>query len=279
MTTVTEDLDLPDGTDPSSVSVALQLWGDGAAVTGYEQTTMKTIGGVARTSGTPWSITGVVGNSAIDAPVGTVYKLTRTWPGLRDPLVDYLSVPATGGPYRVDQILTDPPAAVTSSALSLHAVDTALHGAGQELFCVESGNNFGPSGVGTTWLDVTGLSATVTIPSRPFVLEVDLPVIILPAATTAWADARLVFGATPTQLTANKRLGQAVEASVLEKILHLPLKCRVPNLLHTPTPGSQVTYKVQFRGSAANNPGVTEFSVAPNPFGQVDLVQFRGYTT
>lgn len=133
MTTITEDLDLPDGTDPQLVKVSLELWGAGAPVTGYEQGSGKTIAGAAYASGAPWSITNVVGNSAIDAPAGTVYRLTRTWPGLLEPLVDFLDVPAGSGTFRVDEILTDPPAAVESSALGIHARDTIagptqLHG-------------------------------------------------------------------------------------------------------------------------------------------------------
>jgi hypothetical protein len=169
MTTITEDIDLPDGTDPSSVCVSLQLWGATVPVTGSEQGTGKSIAGVARATGTPWTISNVVGNTAIDAPTGTVYKLTRTWPGLRDPLIDYITVPATGGPYRVDQILTTAPAAVDPSGLAAHAANALLHGGGQLLGYADRATSFPVTSTSPT--DVTGLTITFVVPPGPFVLE------------------------------------------------------------------------------------------------------------
>lgn len=290
MPTVSEQASLPADVDPTRCTVELQLYQadrtplkeardtvTGDTIVGH---CVVALDGASLQSPSPgaWSLP-LAGNAGL-TPTGSVWGRR-----LRGPRIDpdstrsYATVATTGGPFQWKVIETDPPAAIDPAGLAAHAALTSQHGAGQELFCVETTNNFGPAGIGTTFLDVPGLSATVTIPARPFVLEVDLPIIILPAAATAWADARIVFGAGPTQITANKRQGQAVEASVLEKILHLPVKCRIPNNLHTPTAGSQVTYKVQFRGSAAYSAGVTEFSVAPNPFGAVDIVQFRGYTT
>lgn len=124
MTTLTEDIELPGGIDPATVTVRLELWGDGEPVTGYETSTGKTIAGPLQRTGNPWSIANVVGNADIDQPAGTVYRVVRTWPGLREPLVDYLDVPISGT-VRVDQCLADPPGAIESSALALHK--TYLH--------------------------------------------------------------------------------------------------------------------------------------------------------
>src|SRR5688500_18652890 len=74
----------------------LDLWdgtpGDGVAA-GVRR------GGPAYAGGAAWSIPNVAAHTAI-GPAATVYRVTRTWPGLDDPLVDYISMPASGGPYR-----------------------------------------------------------------------------------------------------------------------------------------------------------------------------------
>jgi hypothetical protein len=106
MPTLTEDIDLPGGVEPGSVRASLQLWGDGAPIAGYASST--TIAGRTTVDGPTWTIPDVVGNVAIE-PAGTVYRVERTWSGLKTPLVDYISMPTTGGPYRVDELLTDPP--------------------------------------------------------------------------------------------------------------------------------------------------------------------------
>jgi lysophospholipase L1-like esterase len=117
MPALTEDLDLPGNVDPDDVKVTLQLWGDGQPVTGFVDST--TVAGKRRTEGASWSITDVVGNDDI-IPTGTVYRVERTWPGLRDPLVDFIEMPTTGTTWRVDEVLTDEPATIESSALALH---------------------------------------------------------------------------------------------------------------------------------------------------------------
>lgn len=119
MPTLTEDIDLPGGVEPSTVSVTVQLWGDGEPVTGFELTSDTTIAGPYRAKGNPWTVD-LVGNADIDAPAGTVYRVERTWPGLTEPLVDYVDMPTSAGTYVLGDHLTDPPAAVESSALSVH---------------------------------------------------------------------------------------------------------------------------------------------------------------
>src|SRR5687767_7908773 len=105
MPTLQETINVPGAVAADDVTVTLELWdgtpGDGVAA-GVR------IGGPAYAYGASWSITNVVANTAIE-PAGTVYRATRTWPGLDDPLADYISMPASGGPYRVDELLTDPP--------------------------------------------------------------------------------------------------------------------------------------------------------------------------
>lgn len=106
MPTVQEDIDLPGGVDPEDVIGTLTLWGAGVPASGIAGTTR--IHGPRRFTGASWSIDNVVGNTAIE-PSGTVYRVERTWPGLDDPLVHYISVPSSGGPYQVEELLADPP--------------------------------------------------------------------------------------------------------------------------------------------------------------------------
>lgn len=109
MTTLTEDIDLPGGTDPAGVVVRIQLWTTDGPGTGYDTSAGRTIGGEHVITGNPWSVTNLVGNVDIELPGGTVYRIVRAWPGLSEPLVEYVTVP-TSGTWRVDQVLTTPPA-------------------------------------------------------------------------------------------------------------------------------------------------------------------------
>lgn len=119
MPTLTETIKLPGGVDPSKVTATLQLWAVGESTHGFEGGI--SIGGARIATGNPWTITNVVGNDDPDLlPQGTVYRVERTWPGLKKPLVDFVEMPSTGGPYRVDQVLADEPATIESSALTLH---------------------------------------------------------------------------------------------------------------------------------------------------------------
>lgn len=60
----------------------------------------------------------LVPNSLI-SPSGTAYRIERTTSD-GDVAVSCISVPASGGPYNVSQLLIDPPGAIEDSALALH---------------------------------------------------------------------------------------------------------------------------------------------------------------
>ena len=126
MPTLTEEIELPGGVNPDDVRVTVELWGVDQPETGFDSGV--TIGGARRVEGNPWTVTDLVGNAAIDAPAGTVYRVTRTWPGLKQPLVDYVEMPTTGGPYDVGEVLADPPGSIETAALSLHIASMTAHG-------------------------------------------------------------------------------------------------------------------------------------------------------
>lgn len=120
MTQVTEDLDLPSGVDPANVVVTVYLAGeDGAALPeAYNASTGKTIVGRHRlnpaTDGT-WSLE-LDPNEDL-TPTGTVWA--RTVSVAQPGGSPFATVPATGGPYRWDQILASPPGALTPAALTV----------------------------------------------------------------------------------------------------------------------------------------------------------------
>lgn len=165
MPTLTETLELPGSVDPQDVTVVVELWGDGAALHGFDA---NTIGGKLRTAGASWSIDDIVGNADI-IPAGTVYRVERWWPGLRAPLVDFIEMPTTGTTWRVDQLLVDEPATSESAALALHAADTDLHGGGLQLFAAHKSDGLFAT-TSTAPVPVTGWSGSMTVPARAFVV-------------------------------------------------------------------------------------------------------------
>jgi len=117
MTTVNETVNLPgaalaNATGQVNVSVALY---DGAnVVKGFHATSGTTIVSprtVQLDGSAAWSMN-LKPNSEI-TPANTVYR--RIIEGPNFAFTDYITVPASGGPYRVDQILTSPPVVVPSS--------------------------------------------------------------------------------------------------------------------------------------------------------------------
>lgn len=117
MTTVTEDLDLPGGVEPTNVVVTVYLAGEGGAALpeAFNQSTGKTIVGRHKLNpaadGT-WSLELDPNGDLI--PEGTVWARTVSvaQPG-GSPLA---TVPASG-PVRWDEILADPPGALATAAL------------------------------------------------------------------------------------------------------------------------------------------------------------------
>lgn len=118
MTTITEVLDQPDGKTPRGVEVYFQLAGtDGVPIAGFVGTT-SIVGKVSpKVNGAGAYTIDLTGNDDI-TPSGTRWKRTVKLPSGPNPDPEYLDVPTTGGPYRVDEVLDEAPASVASSALS-----------------------------------------------------------------------------------------------------------------------------------------------------------------
>ena len=128
MPVVTETLDLPGGGSPTA-TVTITLVGEGGLpVEGFHSAGDVTIVGRLQPTVTAgaWSVT-LVANSLI-VPSGTVYR--RTVEGRGFGAADYFSVPATGGPYVLEDLLTEAPASIaTSTYAALAARVTALEAA------------------------------------------------------------------------------------------------------------------------------------------------------
>lgn len=137
MPTLTEDIKLPGNVNPATVKVTVELWGDDEPVTGFETTAGTSIAGPRRVTGNPWSVENLVGNEDIELPTGTVYRVHRTWPGLREPLVDYVTIPSGGGPFKVGDRLVDPPGSLltagATAAVAAQASRSALESLGAQV--------------------------------------------------------------------------------------------------------------------------------------------------
>lgn len=242
---VTENIDLPSGVEPTLTTVELQLVGSGGAPLSeaYDQGAQRTVVGLHRVrldSTGAWSLN-LNPNSAL-IPAGTVWRRSAYD---RDRVVQTSSlglVPATGGPYRWDQILANPPGALADSALAAHAADLTLHGGGTQLFLAEVASNFVTAS--TTFVDIPGATRTFTIPNRPFVVEFQIAAFIEEAAQHA--EVQLLAGAT--QLDTARDAGRI--AGDLRK---LGLRYPVPSLVHQPVAFTQVTYKLRVQTSVATS--------------------------
>jgi hypothetical protein len=109
MPIVQETIELPGSQTPTGFTVQVKLVANverdgvgftsgGAAIQGVWQPTV--------TAGV-WSVE-LIGNEDID-PAETVYKITTRGPKGYGPVVRHVSVPASGGPYEVSDILSDVP--------------------------------------------------------------------------------------------------------------------------------------------------------------------------
>lgn len=115
---------------------------------------------------------------------------------------------------------------------------TALAG-GDELFFTEITTNFTSSS--TSFIDVTGLTGTLTVPEGPYIVELFIPGSI--PTTNVEMNAQLVDG-SGTLLAVDRYIADAGGASQV-----LFMKARVPYSMHSPAPGSSQTYKAQIKSS------------------------------
>lgn len=202
MTTVYEDLDLPNGGTPQPAEVRIRLAGaQGRPVAGRVISTGKTIVGTLQLrTGAGITESGIweadlPGNSDI-TPDGTTWLVERKVGCDRFEM--YIDVPVTGGPYEASTLEADPLGTITPSALSGHASDVALHGGGIEVDFKAVTTSVTVTGTGGGLFATTVAGTMVTIPdlARPVYLFAHGPVIqpsggpaeqswgIYPASTT-----------------------------------------------------------------------------------------------
>jgi hypothetical protein len=242
----------------------LELWGLDETVAGYKPTSAITVAGRTTVSGGSWSIPDVVGNNDITIPTGTVYRVVRYIQGVDDPLIDFITMPTTGGPYRLDQILTQPPGALTPSGLAAHAADTGLHGGGQRIFAANVDANF--TTASTSFVDLPGATATFTVPDRPFAVFLQLPVFVEEA--NQGGDIQILTGSTVVTAAAINRQSIAGPSNTMAFGFQAPLP------VWNPTPGTSVTVKVQMKSSVATS----DLTVFVNFGGPIATAQLWGMT-
>lgn len=114
---------------------------------------------------------------------------------------------------------------------------TALAG-GDELFFAEITGNF--ASTAATFIDVTGLTGTLTVPEGPYVVELYAP--LFNTQTGITASLQVVTGSTV--LVSDSFVSPANNTGV-----GLYMRSRFPSSMHTAVPGQQVTYKAQMKSS------------------------------
>lgn len=128
MPPVTNTIKRPDGTAYTSGRVVIDLVGtNGTPLTGGYVTasnyTIESSFVIETLTAGVWSQT-LVANELIN-PAGTAWRITEQVDGRNH--VYYVDVPNGAGPYFVEDILTEAPASIASSALSAHITDTDAH--------------------------------------------------------------------------------------------------------------------------------------------------------
>jgi hypothetical protein len=267
MPVVFENLELPGGGTPPCVVDITLVGAGGRPVAGTQISTGLTIVStrhVIPNADGIWTIT-LPGNDDI-SPDNTAWLINRIC-GCNE-YETFISVPATGGPYEASELETDPLSSIAPSALAEHEADIHLHGGGDELFNVELGINLGPI-TSVSYVDMAGLTATIVVPDRPFVLEANLPLIVEGDPVTGFGEFRIVAGSGPTQIVVDRAYGHVTN---LQR--HLLFQARVPAATYTPVVGSNTAFRVQWRSSAVTN-AVSTFL---NFGGVFDVCQFRGFT-
>lgn len=134
---------------------------------------------------------------------------------------------------------------------------TALAG-GDELFFTEITSNFASTSV--SYIDVTGLtSGSMVVPDGPYVVELFAPVFM--DLTSQDVSMQIVVGASTLVVSDTFRSPAANTGDLLQ------LKARIPFSMHTPAPGSSVTYKAQIKSSstAATASVFVDFGSRLNP--------------
>lgn len=114
---------------------------------------------------------------------------------------------------------------------------TALAG-GDELFFAEITSNF--TSTATSFIDVTGLTGTITVPDGPYIVELYAPLLV--GVATSTGSLQIVTGSTV--LVSDAFIAPATNAGA-----GLYMRQRFPSSMHTPAPGSSVTYKAQMKSS------------------------------
>lgn len=139
MTTITEDLELGDGSDATGVTVVYQLVGENGLPIREAYFNNTTVVGTVTPTVTLGAYSVDLTPNASITPSGTVWKRTATIEGSGS-TAEYIVVPASGGPYVFATRLTDPPAAIESSALAAHiALATDAHDASAISYAGSSG--------------------------------------------------------------------------------------------------------------------------------------------
>lgn len=138
---------------------------------------------------------------------------------------------------------------------------TALAG-GDELFFAEITSNFTSSS--TTFIDVTGLTGTLTVPEGPYMLELIAPVFV--PASGVNVSMQIVTGST--LLVSD---GFDAASANTGDLLHM--RTRLPNSMHTASVGSTVTYKAQMKSSTT----ATAVSVFVDLAGRLNTAFLRAF--
>lgn len=256
MTTVNENIDLPGLAVPGdAVIIRIDVVDDNLRpISSFLTSTGITVISPYEfrlAANSQWSLD-LPANSLL-TPAGTKYRRIVQWGN--NAYFDFIDVPAAGGPYRVDQILSDPPAALASSALTAHAADTTQHGGGKRLGIAHLANSITAN---TAYTDVPGASITLVNQPASFALLVDLPISI--EEVTRFGNFQFLAGSTVIW-SRQTIIGQAAAQA-----LSFQGRCALPNTLYTPVAGATVTYKLQWKTSIATSDLaiVTEFGVPVN---------------
>lgn len=127
MTVIEENIDAPGGTDPTNALITIKLKGVRPGV-GYTDAPASIVGGLEITPDEDGEWTADLVPNADITPAGTVYQILLQLGGSGNPTRRYISVPDSGGPYTVEELLVDPPESPTPAALAVHAAQQGPNG-------------------------------------------------------------------------------------------------------------------------------------------------------